>query len=98
MPTVTARAASATFAGTTQAPGKNRENVPQQTTVAREHQVPGPGLSRPIPKNVATTFAQVGAGMDTGAAELEGDCAAWASFIVRLPRIRAFVKVLVSVS
>jgi hypothetical protein len=72
--------------------------MPQHTTVARELQVPGPGLSRPIPKSVATTVAQVGAGMDTGAAGLEEDCAAGASLIVRLPRIRLFVKVLVRVS
>ena len=40
---------------------RKREITAQTSNVASEPQVPGPGLSRPAPKNVAITVAQSGA-------------------------------------
>ena len=40
--------------------GKSHAISAQQSTVAMEPQVPGPGRKRPAPKNVAIRFAQSG--------------------------------------
>jgi len=38
-------------------------------TVAKDPQVPGPGLRRPVPKKVATSVAQIGAGANSSGRE-----------------------------
>src|ERR1700689_4481577 len=64
-------------------------------TVASDVQVPGPGLSRPTPKNVATSVAQSGARGRDAPATAGGTPALWwgggaASGTIRGPRGRGF--------
>src|SRR5437899_7563584 len=58
IPMTTASRASRIAAQGGQYAPTQRVISPHQTTVAAEAQVPGPGRSRPMPKNVATSSAQ----------------------------------------
>src|SRR5579884_771868 len=62
IPIAVAMMASAMAAKVWEGAGIHRQRIHQSRTVARDAHVPGPGFRRPMPKNVATTQAQVPAG------------------------------------
>ena len=62
MPAAIAAAASRTGAIGCQPTGIPRLTAHHSRTVAADAQLPGPGRSRPVPKNVAMSVAQAGAG------------------------------------
>src|SRR5208337_5174764 len=62
MPMATTKAARRMLAPACQPTAIQRVSSHQRRTVAADPQLPGPGWSRPVPKKVATSVAQSGAG------------------------------------
>ena len=79
------------YAGTTHAPGRNRDSTAQTTTVANEPHVPGPGFIRPTPRNVATSVAHKGAGSGPFVAA-SGGCDCRVHLVIGVVRIRSAVR------
>src|SRR5215472_3439843 len=66
--------------------------------VASDPQVPGPGLSRPVPKNVAITRAQVGAGTRVALLPVaRSGVTGLTLFVIGVSRFGSWIKVLVGV-
>src|SRR5512146_1651775 len=63
MPMPVTSAAATAAAGACQLEATAGASRRQRATVATEAQVPGPGLRRPVPKKVAASHAQRGAGV-----------------------------------
>jgi len=101
MPRATASAARATLTGMIHGPGRARDPTSQTSTVASDPHVPGPGLIRPAPKNVATSVAQRGArgrvvtssGPELGAGVLDS----LVLFVIRMAGVGRWLEFLVGI-